>query len=192
MFVPAVLRAQLSVCSMDILAHALWTAAAAIPLRRRLRRPIRLGWAVFWGIFPDLFSFAVPAAVRIWWYATGVTSSLLPDAKSAPRFQFVWQLYYFSHSLIIFATVFGIVWLLAKRPVVELLGWGLHILIDIPTHQGIFALHFLWPFSSYSISGLRWENGWFFVANYGGLLLLYSWIWARSRRLHREGHQEIE
>jgi hypothetical protein len=171
---------------MDILAHALWTTPATIAARRKLRRPIHLGWAVFWGLFPDIFSFLIPAVIRIWWYLTGVTPSLRPDAASARHLQFVWQLYYASHSLVIFAAVFGIGWVIAKRPVLELLGWGLHILIDIPTHQGIFALQFLWPFSSYSVSGVRWENHWFVVINYGALLLLYSWMWARDWRLRAD------
>ena len=166
---------------MDIVAHALWTTAAAIAFRRKTKRPIHLGWAAFWGLFPDVFSFAIPAAVRIWWYATGVTSSLRPDAKSGQHFHFVWQLYYCSHSLIVFAAVFGMVWILRRRPVLELLGWGLHILIDIPTHQGMFALHFLWPFSTYGISGIRWEARWFMAANYGALLLVYSWMWINRR-----------
>ncbi|HUA14958.1 MAG TPA: hypothetical protein VMG31_06650 [Verrucomicrobiae bacterium] len=170
---------------MDILAHALWTAGAAVPLRRRLRRPLSLGWAVFWGVFPDVFSFAIPALVRIWWYVSGTTSSLLPGPQGPQHFRFVWTLYYASHSLVVFAPAFGIVWFLARRPILEMLAWGLHILIDIPTHQGIFALHFLWPLSSYGISGLRWENRWFLAVNYGALLLLYSWMWfvARKRRL---------
>ena len=95
---------------MDIIAHALWTTAAAKLARDKTRQPLRLGWAAVWGVFPDLFSFTVPAVVRIWWYVTGTTHSLLPDAHSAPRFQFVWQLYHCSHSLLVFAAVFGLVW----------------------------------------------------------------------------------
>jgi len=167
---------------MDIVAHALWTAGAAVPLRRRLRRPVSVEWAVFWGVFPDVFSFAIPALVRIWWYATGTTSSLLPDPKGPQHFQFVWTLYYASHSLIVFAAMFAVAGLLARRPILEMLAWALHILIDIPTHQGIFALHFLWPFSSYGFSGLRWENHWFMAANYTALLLLYSLIGIRAMK----------
>jgi hypothetical protein len=167
---------------MDIFAHALWTAGAAIALRRRLRRPLSLSWAILWGVFPDIFSFAIPALVRIWWYLSGTTSSLLPDPHGPQHFRFVWTLYYASHSLLVFALVFGIAWLLAKRPLLEMLAWGLHILIDIPTHQRIFALHFLWPLSSYRISGLRWESHWFLAANYTALFLLYSWIWIGDRR----------
>lgn len=167
---------------MDILAHALWTTAAAIPARRKLSRPFSVPWAAFWGVFPDVFSFTIPAILRIWWYATGVTKSLRPDPESAKRLQFVWQLYHCSHSLITFAAVFAVVWLLKGRPVLEMLGWCLHILIDIVTHQGIFATHFLWPFSSYSVSALRWESLPFFAANYAALLLVYLWMWVRYRR----------
>ena len=167
---------------MDILAHALWTAGAIFPLRRRLPHPPSVGCAIFWGVFPDVFSFAIPALVRIWWYATGTTSALLPDAKGPQHFQFVWTLYYASHSLVVFVAAFAIAWFVFGRPIIEMLAWSLHILIDIPTHQGIFALHFLWPLSSYGFSGFRWENHWFMAANYAVLLLLYSFIGIRSIR----------
>ena len=39
-------------------------------------------------------------------------------------------------------------WAIFRRPVFEMLGLALHILIDIATHQSIFAVHFLWPLSS--------------------------------------------
>lgn len=171
---------------MDILAHALWTGGAALPLRRRIQHPFSPGWAIFWGVFPDVFSFALPAVVRIWWYLRGTTPSLMPTPGSAQRFRFVWPLYYASHSLLVFAAAFGIVWLLARRPILEMLAWGLHILIDIPTHQGMFALHFLWPVSSYGFSGWRWENPWFMAANYGALFALYLWIWMRRRKAGRK------
>ena len=171
---------------MDILAHALWTAGAALPLRRRLRRPLSLSWAIFWGVLPDVFSFAIPGLVRIWWYVTGTTASLLPDPHGPQHFRFVWTLYYVSHSLLVFGLAFGIAWLLAKHPILEMLASSLHILIEIPTHQGIFALHFLWPLSSYGISGLRWENHWFLAANYAALALLYWWLGIGARRRHHE------
>lgn len=174
---------------MDILAHALWTTGATVPLRRRFRVPPSLGWATFWGVFPDVFSFAIPATVRIWWYLSGTTSSLLPTPGGPQHFQWVWPLYYASHSLLVFAAAFGIAWLLARRPIFAMLAWGLHILIDIPTHQGIFSLHFLWPLSSYGFSGLRWEAHWFLAANYAALLVFYSWLWIKARGPQSsEGH----
>jgi hypothetical protein len=57
---------------MDIFEHALWTAGCAVPLRRRPSRPLSRGSAIFSGVFPDVFGFAIPA-VRIWWYLSGTT-----------------------------------------------------------------------------------------------------------------------
>jgi hypothetical protein len=113
-------------------------------------------------------------------------------AWSNRRLHFVWQLYHCSHSLVTFALVFGIVWLVARRPVLEMLGWLLHILIDIATHQGMFAIHFLWPFSAYSVSTLRWENRTFFVVNYSALAAVYSWLWIRSRRTRLQKQPAIQ
>jgi len=166
---------------MDLFAHALWTAAATTGVRRKWLQPISLKWAIFWGIFPDIFSFAVPAVVRIWWYATGTTHSLKPDPNGPQHFQFVWQLYYCSHSFVIFGIVFALVWLVARRPVWEMLAWALHIAVDLFTHQGIFALHFLWPLSSHGFSGIRWESRWFQLCNYGALAAVFAWIWATRR-----------
>ena len=167
---------------MDILAHALWTAAAAKIVRDKTRLALRLTWAAFWGVFPDLFSFPVPAVIRIWWYATGTTHSLLSDAHTPPHFQFVWRLYHCSHSLLVFAAVFGLVWAILGRRVFEMLGWALHILIDIVTHQGIFVVHFLWPLSNYGFNGIRWEARWFMVLNYATLLMVLTWLWLRHKR----------
>jgi hypothetical protein len=120
--------------------------------------------------------------VRIWWYVTGTTHSLLPDAHSAPRFQFVWQLYHCSHSLLVFAAVFGLVWAILGRPVLEMVGWALHILIDVLTHKGIFAVHFLWPLSNYGFNGIRWEERWFLALNYAALLAVLAWLWVHARK----------
>jgi ABC-type dipeptide/oligopeptide/nickel transport system permease subunit len=119
--------------------------------------------------------------VGIWWYATGVSHSLKPDAQTAQRFQFVWQLYNGSHSLLVFGAVLGLVWGWFGVRCGSFWGWGLHILIDIPTHTGIFAIHFLGPLSSYRFEGIRWENPWFMAVNYGALLAVFGWMW-RARR----------
>jgi len=169
---------------MDIFAHALWSSAAAKLFRDHSHYPLRLGWAAFWGVFPDLFSFSIPAIVRIWWRVTGTTHSLLPDAQSAPHFQWVWPLYHCSHSFLVFAVVFGLVWVILRRPLFEMLAWALHILIDIPTHSGIFAVHFLWPLSTYGFNGIRWENRWFLALNYTALLTLFAWLWLQTSKAH--------
>ena len=161
---------------MDIFAHVLWTAAAATVVRRKLAQPIHPGWAAFWGVFPDLVSFTVPAVLRVWWWLTGASRSLLPDGRG-PHFDWVWGVYNFSHSAVIFAVFFGAVWLLVRHPVLEMLGWALHISIDMFTHRGWFATHFLWPASSFHFDGIPWETGWFLALNYATLTLVYLLLW---------------
>ncbi len=130
---------------------------------------MRLPWVAACGILPDVVTFAVPAAVRIWRLATGASKSLLPDG-SGPRFDWVWTVYNGTHSAFVFAAAFGAVWLILRRPVWEMLGWALHILIDIFTHNGLFAVQFLWPLSAIHVDGARWEAGWLLAANYTALV----------------------
>lgn len=166
---------------MDIFAHALWTGAAAIAARRCWNRPVSVRWAVLWGVFPDLAAFAAPAAVRIFWLLTGTTKSLLPQA-GGPRLDWVWPLYHGAHSAALFAVAFAGAWLAVRRPPWALLGWAMHIVIDIPTHRGLFATHFLWPLSGVSLDGIPWETGWLLAANYAALALAYALLWSTRRK----------
>jgi hypothetical protein len=75
------------------------------------------------------------------------------------------------------------VWLLVRRPVLEMLGWALHILIDIPSHSlRFFATPFLWPLSGYSVDGIPWGNRWYMLINYSALVIVYLLLWRTSRR----------
>ncbi len=161
---------------MDIFAHVLWTGAAAAVVRRKLDRPLHLKRAALWGALPDLVTFTVPAVLRIWWWLSGASRSLLPDAN-APRFEWAGGLYDCSHSALVFAVVFGAVWLLVRHPVLEISGWALHISVDIFTHRGWFATRFLWPVLSFRFDGIPWETGWFLAVNYAALTLVYWRLW---------------
>jgi hypothetical protein len=170
---------------VDIVAHGLFTAAAAILVNRRTASPLRIGWAVFFGVLPDLATFTVPAALRIWWRLTGLTTTLLPQ-PGGPRFDWVFGLYNSVHSLLLFGLVFAAAWILARAPVWELLGWLLHIGIDMLTHRGWFAIQFLWPVSSVHMEGIPWETGWLLAATYASLLAVFFGLW--RTRVRPAGH----
>ncbi|QOY88374.1 metal-dependent hydrolase [Paludibaculum fermentans] len=178
---------------MDIVAHGLCTAAAAIFVNRRPGPAVRLGWAVFFGVLPDLASFTVPAVLRIWWRVTGVTTTLLPQ-PGGPRLDWVFGLYNCVHSLLIFGLAFASAWIVARRPVWELLGWLLHIVIDMLTHRGWFAIQFLWPVSAAHLDGIPWETGWLLAATYAALAGIFILLWrtrsqaAQLAIAHREPH----
>ncbi|KKU97413.1 MAG: hypothetical protein UY31_C0076G0012, partial [Candidatus Wolfebacteria bacterium GW2011_GWE1_48_7] len=121
---------------MDIFSHGLWAAAGAHGINLKTKTRVSVWKTGLWGIFPDLFSFT---AAFVWMWSTGTRF----DARNAEPFggngQFITQLtetlYNISHSLIIFALVFGLVWLIFKRPIWEMLGWLVHVVIDVPTHS---------------------------------------------------------
>jgi hypothetical protein len=172
---------------LDIIAHGLSTAAAAVATRRGGQRRIRVGWALFFGVLPDLVAFAIPACLRIWWWLTGASSSLLPQANG-PHFEWVWGVYNCGHSLLVFGLFFGLLWFVRRRPVVEALGWLLHIVLDVFTHRGMFAIQFLWPVSAVHLEGIPWENPWLLGGTYAALLGIWLLLWrARPARRRSQG-----
>ena len=170
---------------MDIIAHALWTAAVGATARKRVKHSIDHRWAVAWGIAPDVVVFLIPACVRIGRFLSGASQTLLPDGHG-PHFDWVWGLYNCTHSAVVFAACFAATWAALRRPALEMSGWLLHIVIDIFTHRGIFAVRFLWPLSYAHFDGVPWERPSFLITNYVGLALIFSCLWLRKLKTTRE------
>jgi hypothetical protein len=169
---------------MDIFAHALWTSAGARGANESFfkKHRISVAWTAFWGIFPDLFAFGIPMILSVPMIIKNgfhFDRSLL---LGLPQ-----ELYQYSHSLVIWAVVFLVVWLIAKRPKLALLGWALHILIDIPSHAGTFyPTPFLFPISNYKfLHGIPWSNKWYMLINYSCLLIVFGFMLIRDLRKKR-------
>ena len=167
---------------MDTLSHGLWGSLA---FGRKNKKSFLL--ALSFGMSPDLFSFGpffVGAFLGLWsWPPISVEP---PSPFAIP--DFVHFMYRPTHSLIIFAAAFLLVWLIRRKPAWEMVAWGLHILYDIPFHEHrFFPTPFLWPVSSFTVDGWTWGNPWIFFPNAAllaagyGLLLLF--IHRRKRRL---------
>jgi len=168
---------------MDIFAHGLWTGALYKTLNKKVGKPLKVWPAIFWGTFPDLFAFA-PAFIWLSWnlFLGSTNISDLPRPEEiepttrniTPIFRLTSLLYNISHSAIIFLIIFGIVFLIFRRPVWELGGWFIHIVIDIPTHSyRFFPTPFLWPLSEWKISGFPWANPFFLIPNYIAIIIVY-------------------
>ncbi len=166
---------------MDIIAHGISSAAAVVAGRRKSSQPIRMGWALFFGVLPDLVSFTIPACLRVFWWLSGASPSLLPT-PNGPHFEWVWNVYNGAHSALVFAVVFAGLWLVIGRPILETLAWALHILLDIFTHRGMFAIQFLWPASSVHLDGIPCETPWLLAATYGGLMAIWLLLLRRRSR----------
>lgn len=167
---------------MDILAHGIWSGLSAKAVNKKSGKKLSVKQTVFWGVFPDLFAFTIPFAWLFWNLIFGnINFSDIPGPKNGeppesklPVFRIASELYNYSHSLIIFLAVFGIVFLILRRPVWELFGWFLHILIDIPTHSyKVFPTPFLWPISKWKFNGFSWGAPWFLILNYTAIIIVY-------------------
>ncbi len=163
---------------MEIVAHGLWTAAGAITASRATPVRIRTTWAVWWGVFPDVLAFG-PSMIA------GVALLLFRGREAisagAPHVHLGLSLYPAAHSLVVFALAFAAVTLVARRVMWEMLGWLLHILIDIPTHSySYYATRFLWPVSDVGVNGIAWWTPWFWGTTYAALALVYLALWRKG------------
>jgi len=97
---------------------------------------------------------------------------------------FAQNLYNITHSLVIFTLVFVSFWIGLKRPVWVVASWGLHILIDIPTHSlSLFPTPFLWPLSNFKVDGIGWDNPIILTIDIIMLIFVFSlWLYPKFHR----------
>lgn len=169
---------------MDIFAHAIWTNVAATVARKRQERTERnykklvsVAWTTFWGIFPDLFAFTIPFVIGVWSMVVGTVAPLAKESwPIGLRGNLAPMLYNYSHSLVVWAVVFLIVWVIYKRPRWELFGWLLHILIDIPSHaNGFYLTPVFYPLFNWKFThGISWAHPIYMLINYSLMVIVWS------------------
>ncbi len=176
---------------MDVFAHGLWTWLTSKFANLKLRIKLNTKLTVFFGVLPDIASFA---PLFIWMFFNMVLGSFsfanIPhpvDMEPAAQdtlfiFKLTSLLYSITHSLIIFIIIFLAIFLIKQKPFLPLLGWLFHIIIDIPTHSyKFYPTPFLWPLSSWKFNGFSWGNKWFMIANYS-LILIACLLIRRMKR----------
>ena len=173
---------------MDFVSHALWGGGA---FGRRTKKAFLTAAGI--SLLPDVLTeglFGVLYLVSIggmpgWDHGH-------PDITAYP----LWarNFYNFTHSVVVFTLVFLLIWAIVKKPVWVVGAWGLHILIDIPTHSlGLFPTPFLWPLSDFKVDGVGWHNPIVFGANALLLLSVYSlWLWRRRRNRDSFGTRDVD
>lgn len=165
---------------MDIVSHGLW---GAITFGRKSRPSFGLAFVI--GLAPDLFSFGILwAAATLGFSEKPDFSHGTPPESTIPLY--VHHLYNVTHSFVLFLLVFVLIRIVFKRPLWELAAWGLHVLVDIPTHSfTFFPTPFLWPLSDWKFDGWQWMTPTILVPNYVLLSLLYAWYLSRPCRMKR-------
>ncbi len=164
---------------MDIFSHGLYGGVA---FGKRSKR--EYATAFLFGVGPDLFSFGILFLAGI----LGFTKMPFgrPEPGNYPVIpEYVHDLYDMTHSFVIYAIFFSILWALGKHAFAKLtLGWPLHILVDIPTHSSeFFPTPFLWPVSDYSVNGIPWSTPAIFIPNVIIILGLYGYWYFKRKKL---------
>lgn len=164
---------------MDVLAHALWTNAVFYTKYAREKRQRYM--AALFGVLPDLVSF-IPLSAYLLFH----TDQFSPRLFAKPIWEYRWAAYsyHFTHSLVIFVFAFLVVLMIRKGKVYwPMLGWGLHIVIDIFTHKDVFETPFLFPLSHYTNHyAVPWSHPLFMLINYAVLGLVYVYIFYWRKR----------
>ena len=150
---------------MDIFAHGLWTYAI-------FHKKKYVWLATLFGLLPDFLSFGIVFVINL---INGNFHRGPPPLNAIPEWLFA--AYNLTHSLVMFGVVFALIHLFTKRWFWPLLAWGIHILIDIPTHSfRYFPTPFLWPLSDYTFNGISWATPWFMAVNYSALMAVFIMI----------------
>jgi magnesium-transporting ATPase (P-type) len=161
----------------------LWTGALYKRAPKKQLSSAKVWLSVFFGVAPDLLSFGI--LFTSYFLRNGLNRPEFltlepPDPSLIPNYVSV--AYNYTHSLVVFAVIFALVWLLFKKPFIPLSAWALHILIDIPTHtSAFFPTPFLWPLSSFKVSGISWGEPWFLLLNYSAIILVYFIIYVKQK-----------
>ncbi len=171
---------------MDFVSHSLWGGLA---FGRETKRAFLLAAVI--SITPDLLTEGLFGAL----YLLGIGGMPgwehgHPNITDYPAF--AQTLYNATHSFIPFAGIFGLTWLLSRKPVWILAAWGLHIAIDIPTHSlALFPTPFLWPLSSFKVDGIGWDNPVVIALNVI-MLLTAGCLWYFGRRSNKARAADCE
>jgi len=182
---------------MDIFAHTLWAAAGARGLNAAKGKKVStVGWTALFGVAPDFFAFGLPFLSLFGYLITGRISwsDIANNHHLVPSFELAPILYQYSHSLVIWAAVFALVWIIRKKPWLPLLGWALHILIDIPSHSiDFYPTPFLFPISDYRFPyGIEWSNQWYMIINYSALFIIFGGMLVYRWKKRKEARAYLE
>jgi hypothetical protein len=175
---------------MDIVAHTLWAGAGIAAVGRH--RPISPGTvAATMGMaaLPDVAQLL--PIVFWWWFGDGTFAAVRAYALAVPGSEPVLppavyfvshHLHCIMHSAPIAAAVTLLLWAVMRRLWIPLLGWWLHIVIDVFTHSAAYyPAPVLYPFTERGFDGLAWNTPWALALNYAALGAVGVWLLRRRK-----------
>ena len=170
---------------MDILAHAMWAAAGAAILRRKVNISEKsLYGIVLLAVLPDV----LPLIPLFGWVAVGdgsiqaVPGYLLAAPGTEPVLPPIVQylthhLHCTTHSAIVAGGVSLLLSIFNRQWCIPLLGWWSHIIIDVFSHSNdYYPAPVLYPITYRGFDGIAWNGTTFMLLNYLVLGALCIWL----------------
>lgn len=176
---------------MDILSHGLWAGLALAALKTRAQ-PTRgiVSATIALAVLPDLLQLlpvAFDALFRgqgwalLWQYATALPGQ--EPLLSPPKASLAHHLHCVAHSALVAGVLTAAIGFWTGRFWWPLLGWWMHILIDVFTHSAeFFPSPVFYPLTYWGFDGIAWNTPWFMVLNYAALTVCAVWLWRRRSR----------
>ena len=176
---------------MDIVAHGLWAGIGILIARQRWKVTPRTAWlTLLLAILPDVFHLF---PVLIWWVLgqgsfTVVWAYAVPVAGHQPPLPplieiLTFHLHCVLHSALVAAAATLILFVIKRKFWGPLLGWYLHIVIDVFTHsKAYFPSPVFYPISSYGFDGLAWPTPWFLWLNYAVIAMVGIGFYWRHKK----------
>lgn len=161
---------------MEIFSHLLWSFTI---FRNRLWREE----ALFFAVLPDASFLLIMLYVLL-----GTPMNVgFQEAMLTMPYAFK-AIYFLMHSFVTLGIVALVVWWFKPKLLPALLGWLVHICMDIPFHDGEFATRFLYPISpDIYIKGMFWTDIRILAAAYFALSLTLSYALWRESKKHKKG-----
>jgi hypothetical protein len=158
---------------MDIFSHILWTY---VPFRNKLWRDE----ALFFAILPDVGFLFILLFVFVSDKDFANAIPIMPE--------FFLIIYSTLHSFVALGVMALIVWKLRPKLLPALSGWFIHIMMDIPFHEGTFGTRFLYPlFPDLYLPGITWLDYRVLAISFLALVLVYVYSLRRERKKHLSG-----
>ena len=149
---------------MDTLSHALYGKGFFGYRKYRW-------FSLLFGALPDLFSFGLYFLYNLLFNSDKLMFGK-PSVDALPYW--VYDLYDFSHSIVIAFIFIGIAYKINKDFAFPMLAWPCHIIIDFFTHSiEFFPTPILWPVSDFRFDGIPWSNPYILIINVICILLLF-------------------
>lgn len=176
---------------MDIVAHTLWAGAGCAVLRRhRTVSPRTIAATMGLAALPDVAQLL--PIVGWWWFGDGTFADVRAYALAVPGGEpalppLVLFLSHHLHCIMHSALVAGLVtlvsWMLLGRLWIPLLGWWMHIVIDVFTHSAAYyPAPVLYPLTERGFDGMAWNTPEALAINYGALGAVGAWLLFTRRR----------